>query len=124
MLVLGILSMLGLWLVGPFAVPLLFGAQYAQSVEVLMLLAICAPIRFLSTNIGSQLLTQGHIGRKVNWMGVTAVLNVVLNLALIPDYSVIGAVIATIVSEVFLLAAYFLYLKRHIFPNPPDIQRS
>ena len=45
-------------------------------------------------------------------MGLTAVVNIILNLILIPLYGMVGAAIATVVSNIFLLTLYWYFGRR------------
>jgi len=53
--------------------------------------------------------------RKVTYMGGVAVVSFLLNMMLIPYFSVYGAVIAAITSEVFLLGLYYFAARRYVF---------
>lgn len=106
MFVLGLVAMVLTWLLAPWAVGVLFGEQYLEAVFVLRILALAAPIRFLATSVGSTLVTQEHMRRKVRYMGTTAVLNILLNALLIPLYGLEGAAIATVSCELCLLIIY------------------
>ncbi|KJZ04355.1 polysaccharide biosynthesis C-terminal domain-containing protein [Pseudoalteromonas piscicida] len=89
-------------------IPLVFGADYSDSLVLVYCLAIAIPIRFLSCNYGALLMVKNNINIKVKCMGWTAVLNVTLNLVTIPLYGAVGAAISTVLSEVALC---FLYKK-------------
>ena len=99
----------------PWIIPLVFGMAYHEAIGLLAILALCAPIRFLGASIGAPLLTQEHMRRKVGYMGTVAVINVLLNLLIIPLYGAQGAVVSTLLSEVTLLALYLLAVRRHVF---------
>lgn len=111
MLVLGLLAMLAIWLLAPWGIQFLFGEQYMGALLPLSILALAAPIRFVATSVGSTLVTQEHMRRKVYYMGATALINLALNLFLIPHYGVLGAAIATVISEFILLLIYFSGVK-------------
>jgi len=115
MLMLGLLSMGAIWLLSPWGVTLLFGDNYKEALIPLSILALAAPIRFVATNVGSVLVTQEYMQIKVYYMGGVALINVVLNLFLIPNYGVIGAAIATVLSELSLLLIYFWGASRLVF---------
>lgn len=116
MLVLGLLAMLAIWLLAPWGVQLLFGRQYISAVLPLSILALAAPIRFVATSVGSTLVTQDNMRRKVYYMGVTALINLALNFFMIPAYGVLGAAVSTVISEVALLLIYF-WGARSVFSN-------
>lgn len=112
MLFVGVLAMLSIWLLAPWGVVLLFDHSYLGAVLPLTILALGAPIRFVATSVGSVLVTLEHMRAKVLYMGITAVINIGLNLWLIPLYGVAGAAVATVASEVVLLLLYFKGTKR------------
>lgn len=90
----------------------LFGPQYQPVSKLLLLLAICVPIRFLSTSVGSALLTEGHMRYRVKAMAMAALAAIALNAALIPAYGETGAAIATILAEGLLLYTMYYGVKR------------
>jgi O-antigen/teichoic acid export membrane protein len=103
MFALGILVSASLVVVAPFVVPLVFGKAYASVTTILMVLALCPPIRFLSTAMGSALLTDSHMRYRVYAMAWATVVAIGLNAALIPGWSEIGAAWATVAAEIVLL---------------------
>lgn len=117
MLILGLLAMVAIWLLAPWGVVFLFGQNYQQSVGLLMVLAVSAPILFAASSVGATLVTQAHMKSKVKCMGVVAGINIVLNLLLIPAYGAYGAAVATIVSNVSLLAIYYFYAEKLVFSD-------
>jgi O-antigen/teichoic acid export membrane protein len=112
MFLLGIAVSLSLVVVSPFAVPVLFGEDYRGVIAILMVLALCPPIRFLSTSMGSALLTDSHMRYRVYAMAAATVVAVLLNTALIPRFSEIGAAWATVVAECVLLAGTWHGMRR------------
>jgi O-antigen/teichoic acid export membrane protein len=115
MLILGLLAMLAIWLLAPFGVQILFGGSYVGAVLPLSILALAAPIRFVATSVGSALVTQEHMRRKVRFMAVTALTNVVFNLLLIPLFGINGAALGTVLSDLILLLLYIYSAKYHVF---------
>jgi O-antigen/teichoic acid export membrane protein len=99
----------------PWIVPPLFGEAYSEAGMLLVFLSLCIPLRFLATNVGSILYTGDNMRRKVSYQGITAVFNVALNLVLIPVWGVIGAAMATVLTEAFVLLIYTLGVMRHVF---------
>jgi O-antigen/teichoic acid export membrane protein len=115
MLVLGMLGLLGVWVSGFWAVPMLFGPQYFDSVGILNVLALSIPLIFLAFNSGATLVTKDNMKKKVIYMGSAAVLNIILNFILIPAYQEIGAAIATLITNLVLVALYYSGSKKHVF---------
>lgn len=93
-------------------VPIAFGHEYRGVVSILMVLALCPPIRFLSTAVGSALLTEDHMRYRVRAMALATVVAVALNLLLIPRFDELGAACATVVAEAVLLLAMYRGVRR------------
>ncbi len=115
MLTSGSIVMIFLMLLAPWGVVLLFGEAYSEAGNILLLLAVCVPMRYLATSVGGALTTRDHIRTKVLYMGAAAGVNVVLNLLLIPYFSYYGAAMATVASEASLLCVYLIAARRRVF---------
>lgn len=108
----GIAGMLGLGLLvgatvallSPWFVPVAFGEQYRGVVAVLLVLALCPPLRFLSTAVGAALLNRPQMGYRVRAMALAALVTIVLNVVLIPHFHALGAAFATVGGEIALLS--------------------
>lgn len=98
-----------------FFIPILFGQDYMNSIILVQILSISLPIYFVAYSIGATLVTKENMKYKVQLMGTTALINIILNTILIPLYNEIGAAIATIISNLILLAFYYLVAERKIF---------
>jgi O-antigen/teichoic acid export membrane protein len=107
MLVSGILVGLVLAGVAPWLVPILFGEKYRPVVKLLVVLALCVPLRFLTTGIASALLNERHMRYRVFAMGTSALMVVLLNVWLIPAYHEMGAAIATVIGEATMMLALY-----------------
>jgi O-antigen/teichoic acid export membrane protein len=112
MLASGIVVAMALVATSPWLVPIIFGAKYQPVVHVLMVLAICVPVRFLSTAVSSALLNEQHMRYRVLAMGLSAVMVVVFNVVLIPRYHEMGAAMATVAGEISLLLAMYAGMRR------------
>lgn len=115
MFILGTTAMFGIWVTSFWAIPLLFGKEYTNAVELLNILALSAPIIFLAFNAGATLVTKENMLRKVKYMGSVAVINIMLNVILIPMYQEIGAAIATVLSNGVLLYLYSVGTDKYVF---------
>lgn len=112
MLLLGLLFLVGIWVTADWGIALLFGKSYAEAAYVLKALSFSVPFMFVAFSAGAVLVTQNHMKLKVKLMLFVALLNVVLNLVLIPSYGMMGAASATIISNALLAALYFFTAKR------------
>ena len=108
MLVSGVFIGLLLVAVAPWLVPMAFGESYRPVVKVLLVLAPCVPIRFLSTSVSSALLNEKHMRFRVYAMGLSALLVIVLNVLLIPRHHEMGAAISTVIGEAAMLLAFYV----------------
>ena len=92
----------GLFAVAPDAVALA-GEGYEGAVPILqVLIFVLIPI-FLDFPVGSLLNAAGRQGTKTTIMGITMLINILLNALLIPRYGVMGAAYSAIASFTFLL---------------------
>lgn len=112
---LGVAASAAVLLLAPVILPLLFGDGYDESVRVLQLLALCAPLRFMATSVGSVLMTHKYMMIKVKCMAVVALISVSLGIFLIPVFSIWGAIVTAFLSEAALLALYYGVARFKVF---------
>jgi O-antigen/teichoic acid export membrane protein len=103
---------LGVSLLAGWAVPFLFGSDYSQTSDILRVHVWAAPFIFMSAILGRALITEERRKFELLRNGAGALLNVVLNFALIPSLGGMGAAIATLIS--YAVTAYFI-----CFTYPP-----
>ncbi|MEA3272909.1 MAG: flippase [Patescibacteria group bacterium] len=82
----------------------LYGADFSPSIIPLQILAVGLVFAFLSFPVGSLLNACNKQKVQTIILGLTMVVNIVLNLILIPRYGVIGASITALVSYFFLFS--------------------
>ena len=96
-----------------------YGSQYLGSVSFLRILIVAASVLTLNGAIAQPLLATGHEASVFKQILATAVLNVVLNLILIPRYGAHGAALAYTVSSIFatvwLLPIYSKRMRNYLF---------
>lgn len=113
MILIGAPIVFGLWAIAPEVVSLA-GEGFDESATVLRwLVFVLIPI-FLDFPIGSLLNAADRQVTKTTIMGATMVLNVVLNVWLIPIYGVLGAAYAALVSFTFLFLAGLWFVPQII----------
>jgi O-antigen/teichoic acid export membrane protein len=104
-------------ILGPKIIDFLYGPEYAASTLALQLLVWGGVAWFVSMGISTTLRSVNR-QKTLAWIATSAaLLNIVLNLILIPYMSFIGAGIATIITEFFVLFAC-LYKLSGILPIP------
>lgn len=96
-----------------------YGDGFTNSVLSLQILIWAEAFIFLTTLFGSMLYSINKQNTGVIITGSSALLNVVLNLILIPSYSYVGAAIATTAAEllVLILSIYIVYRYEGVFPQ-------
>ncbi|GGA42802.1 oligosaccharide flippase family protein [Dyella nitratireducens] len=112
MLASGVLVGAVLAVAAPWLVPIVFGEKYQPVVHVLMILAVCVPVRFLTTGLTSALLNEVHMRYRVLAMGLSAVVVIAANAMLIPRYHATGAAIAVVLGEISLMMAMYVGVRR------------
>lgn len=90
----------------------LYGSEYIQSVSILYVHILTCPFNFIGIAQSTWLISEGL--QKFNFYAslLGAILNIILNAILIPEFAGVGAAIATLIS--YAGASYFFFL---IFPE-------
>jgi O-antigen/teichoic acid export membrane protein len=102
-----VLALAASWLV-----PALYGAAFADAVPAFRVLLIAVPLMALNYALTQQLIAwDGHRAFAV-CCGAALVVNIALNLRLLPSWSIVGAAWATVATEVVLLAGGLAALAR------------
>ncbi|SCE77527.1 Membrane protein involved in the export of O-antigen and teichoic acid [Micromonospora coriariae] len=104
---------------GRYAIPLLFGAAYRDSVPVMALLALAIPLRFGSASVASLLTSGGLLRKKVLYQGLGSVVFLGTLALAIPPFGVVGAALATVLSEAILLVLFWSSVKRNVVAGAP-----
>ena len=116
--ILGLPLVIGISLLADRFILFIYGERFSGSILILQILAWDVLLKFLYMCSGFVLISTDKQNQMAKIVGCTALLNVVLNLLLIPSYSYIGAAIATIASEVFLLISYIYINYRNSYSIP------
>ena len=117
MLVFGIVIMLILFFTSDIMIPLVFGNEFYNSIKITKILSLAIPIYFVSYSTAATLVTQDNMKKKMKYMGITAIINIILNYFLIIRFHAIGAAIATFISYALLLSIYLYATKKYVFLN-------
>ena len=113
MLILGLPISLGTIIFAKNIIHLFYGTGYEASILALQILAGFLFLRFLNIVSGTTLSAINQQKSRVFAQGLTALVNVVLNLLFIPKWGLIGAGIATLVTEVVFFFLYLYYIVRY-----------
>lgn len=111
----------GMVLANPI-VNLAYGEQYINAIIPLQILIWSTPIILLRSNFRSTLIGLNKQMADLKMIGLGALVNVILNLFLIPLYGMMGAAVATIFAESIILCLGYFYVKKlviqcHIFKH-------
>jgi O-antigen/teichoic acid export membrane protein len=92
----------------------LYGVDFAPSAVALRILAIYLPLKFVSQVLGWTLSSINHEPLRTISAGFAVVLNIGLNLILIPHWGLPGAAISTVCTQLFLFVMYLYFATRHL----------
>ncbi len=95
----------------------LYGSKFINSILPLNLFSVSLVFVFLYFPVGSLLNASNRQKRNTANMGIAMVINVLLNIALIPKYNLAGAAIASIVSQGVMLGLGLYYVNTVIKYN-------
>jgi O-antigen/teichoic acid export membrane protein len=104
----------GITLLADKIILLIYGPNYQNSIIALQILSWDVLLVFLLGCISFLLVSINRQHQMALLAGCTALINIILNLILIPTYSYVGSAFATIAAESFLLVAY-IYLSGRYF---------
>ena len=113
LLILGLPIAVGTTLLSDKIIFLLYGSQFSNSVIALQILGWDILLIFLYSCLAFLLISIDRQVQMAVIAGCTALINIILNLFLIPSFSYIGAAIATIAAEGFLFLAYVYVSSRY-----------
>jgi O-antigen/teichoic acid export membrane protein len=95
---------LGMTLLAPAIITLVYGHSFQPSIIALRVLALVVPMRYVNNALGTGLTAVNLQGIRSLIILAGAGTNLLLNIMLIPRYSYLGASYATLVTELLILA--------------------
>lgn len=99
-------------------IDLIYGQDFSSSILAFQILIIMAGIVFFSKPL-TQALVVSNQQKKVFWItSVGAVINIILNLILIPKFSLYGAAIATVITSFLILFLLFIFVSKFTSVRP------
>lgn len=99
-------------------VRIIFGSQYVEAAAVLVIHIWAGVFVFLGVAFSKFLVTEGLVLKAFYRTGFGALANIILNILLIPQYGIIGAAIATLLSQIVANFLYDLFdteLRKHFY---------
>lgn len=112
-IVLALPMMFGLLTISKYLVPWFLGESYENCIPLLQIFSILMLVVGLDNTVGKQCLMasgkQKHFNQGVM---IGAVVNVVLNIVLIPHFEAVGAAIASVVAEIVILTIFVIHSRK------------
>lgn len=113
MAIIGFPIAMGCFILAERFIALFYADQFSASIIAFQILALFIPLRFVSSITGTLLTSINRQSIRTVSVGLSALFNIVLNAAMIPYLSYIGASIATVLSEVFLYFVFIYFINKH-----------
>ena len=104
----------GLWFFSDTIITLIYGEKFYPSISVLNILVFAFFLFFMNFLLSNILITSGREKLNACNLVIATVLNILLNLALIPEYGAEGAAWATVFCEGVLVMAMSWQVKKAI----------
>lgn len=108
----GLISMLLVGLLSSWGVVLIFGENYRAAGNLLRVLSLTLPIRFLGYSVGALLVTKDHMRLKIKILVAVAVCNYLLAIMLMPIWGLYGLASTVAISEASLILFYSLIVRK------------
>lgn len=117
---------IGGFLLAPGLIRFVFGGGYEPSTTALQILIWTVPVAFYRNVPQMALIAAGRQDRVLRITFISALLNLVLNVLVIPTYGMVGAAAATLGTEIFrtLFALAFARREGFAFPRPSRLWRT
>jgi len=104
----------GIYFTSDFLIQEMYGVQYINSATILKMFSILLVVSPIGYLLGSRmLLVTDHESRMVVCVVAGAIVNVVGNALLIPQFDEFGATLASIISEFVVMVVYVSYGKKY-----------
>lgn len=92
----------------------IYGSQYSNSIVVFQVLSWAVGLIFLNILLGTLFRASDHQKKLVAMQGIGVLINISLNMVLIPKFSYLGAAIATVVTEAVLFTTYLRFITNKV----------
>ena len=102
----------GVWALSEQLVPFLFKAQFAPAVDALRILIWVVPFMYVSEFLGYVVLISGNEKKVARSVGISTIINISLNLILVPRFGYVIAAAMTVLTEMVLVGQYVWLLRK------------
>lgn len=131
MVTVGIVAMAILAGSAHWLIPWMFGARFVPSVDLLLVMSITIPTRFLQSAYSSLLVTEAQTIPRVIYLGLAALTSIVASCIFVPAIGAMGAAYASVIAELVLfllswrgLSSYVSDIEPFGWLRPQTIRRS
>lgn len=115
MLMCSLFVMFGIWSVAAELVPIFLGSSFMPCIVPLCILAIRTPVVAMSNVVGNQYLLPLKRDKLYTFsVCLGAILNMLLNLILIPFWGAVGAALSTVAAELVVLFVQMINTKKEL----------
>lgn len=116
---LGLPIMFGVILVADLIVPIYYGPGYEPVCDMLKWLSVIVPTIGVSNIIGYQLLVPSKRERLMTLSVICgSIVNIITNLLLIPEYGAMGAIYASVLSEIIVSSVQLFMVRKELHFSP------
>jgi len=109
---------IGITILSSKIIPIIFGEGFLPAVFALQILIWAGALAFLGGIAGNTLIAVNKQTILVNITLAGSLINIILNLILIPRFSYAGAAIAIVIAELAITLLLFLYIYKNLKVNP------
>ncbi len=114
LLMLGAIGLTVFWLPAPWIVSWFYGPDYEPVVALLPAFGLVLLLRFVASSYGLLLTVGDRQLARTTVVTVAFLVSLTVNVFLIPRYGLRGAVVASVVTHVFLLSAYVWFVVQSL----------
>lgn len=118
LLILSIPIAVGTTILADKIIALVYGPEYAPSVIALQILIWSAALIFINAIMSNMLNSIDKQALMAKQTAISALINLMANIILIPSYSYVGASIATLLTQLFSLSYMYLSISKTEFKLP------
>ena len=93
-------------------ITLLYGSKFNESVRILQILSIMIVFKFVNPLFANALTASGNQIKRTHIIVASFILNIILNIFLIPLYKIKGAAFSSLITEVFITIVISLNLVK------------
>ena len=113
--IIGLGAAAGIYSLSEKIILFLYGWEYSESAVVLAILTVYLFLKFPNPMTGIILVSINKQKSRLFTQGIAAVTNIALNFILIPPYGIIGAAVATVLTEIIFTIIYYSFIIKYGF---------